>query len=125
MQVNRGLFEIAMAEQDLDGSQVCSGLQQMSREAVPQSVRMNVSAEPGTFGGFPARLPHHFAADWPLARMPAVAGEQPGLRPSPEATPILTKCIQQDRAQHHIAIFTALSTPDMNDHSLTINIADL
>ena len=35
MQVNRGLFEIAMAEQDLNGSQVCSGLRQMSRETVP------------------------------------------------------------------------------------------
>src|SRR3954447_22724033 len=73
MQINRGLFEIAMAEQDLDRSQVCSGLQQMSSEAVSQSVRMNLSAEPGTFGGFPARLPHYFAADWPLACMPAVA----------------------------------------------------
>src|SRR3954447_20519729 len=75
MQVNRGLFEIAMAKQDLNGSQVCSGLQQMRSEAVAQSVRMNVSAEPGTFGGFPACLPHHFGGDWPLARMPAVTGE--------------------------------------------------
>jgi hypothetical protein len=64
-----------MAKQDLNGSQVCSGLQQMRSEAVPQSVRMNVSAEPGTFGCFPACLLHHFGGDWPLARMPAVTGE--------------------------------------------------
>ena len=97
----------------------------MSRETVPQSVRIYVNAEPRTFGSFPVCLPHHFAADWLFARMPAVAGEQPSLRPSSQAAPVLPKCIQQNRAQHHIAIFTAPSAPDMNDHSLTINIADL
>jgi hypothetical protein len=32
-----------MAEQDLDGAQVCASLQQMRGEAVPQGVRMNLA----------------------------------------------------------------------------------
>ena len=33
-------FQVSMAEQDLNRSQVCAGLQQMSGEAVPQDMRM-------------------------------------------------------------------------------------
>jgi hypothetical protein len=35
MQVQRGLFQIAMTEQQLDCSQIGTRLEQMSREAVP------------------------------------------------------------------------------------------
>jgi len=35
MKINRGLFQVAMPEQDLDGSQVRAGFEQMSGEAVP------------------------------------------------------------------------------------------
>ena len=42
MQVDRGLLQVTMTQQQLDGSQVGTSFQQMGREAVPQSVRMNV-----------------------------------------------------------------------------------
>jgi hypothetical protein len=35
VQIDGGLFEIAMAEQDLDGAEVGSGFEQMRRKAVP------------------------------------------------------------------------------------------
>ena len=48
MQIYGSDFEVAMAEQDLDRTQVRSGLKQMCRETMPQSVRMDVPVvEPG------------------------------------------------------------------------------
>jgi hypothetical protein len=38
MEINRGLFQIMVAEQELNGSQVRTGFQQMSGEAVTQGV---------------------------------------------------------------------------------------
>jgi len=51
MEINRRFFQIAMAQQDLNGSEVRAGFQQMSREAVSQSVRMD-SFKPGACSGF-------------------------------------------------------------------------
>ncbi len=42
VQIDRGLFKISMAEQDLDGAEICSCFKQMSREAVSQGMRMDV-----------------------------------------------------------------------------------
>jgi hypothetical protein len=36
VQIDGGLFEIAMSEQDLDGAKVGSGFEQMRSKAVPQ-----------------------------------------------------------------------------------------
>ena len=38
MEIDRGLFQIAMAEQNLDGPQVRAGFEQVSGEAVPQGI---------------------------------------------------------------------------------------
>jgi hypothetical protein len=35
VQVDGGFFQIAMAQQDLDGAQIRAGFQQMSGEAMP------------------------------------------------------------------------------------------
>ena len=56
VQIDRGLFEIAMPEQDLDGAEVSSGFQQMRRETVAQGMRMDAlvlkpSAERGLLAG--------------------------------------------------------------------------
>ena len=40
VQVAAGGLQIRMAEQQLNGAQVCAGFKQMSREAVPQGVIM-------------------------------------------------------------------------------------
>jgi hypothetical protein len=40
VQVNRGLFQIVVTEEHLDGAQVRTRFEQMSGEAMPQSVRV-------------------------------------------------------------------------------------
>ena len=42
MEIDGGLFQIAMAQQDLDGPQIRSVFQQVSGEAVTQGVRMDL-----------------------------------------------------------------------------------
>ena len=42
VEIDRGLFEVTMPEQDLDGAQVGSGFEQVRREAMAQRVRMNM-----------------------------------------------------------------------------------
>jgi hypothetical protein len=42
VQVNRGLFQIAMAEQHLDRAKVRASFEEMSCEAVPERMRMDV-----------------------------------------------------------------------------------
>ena len=45
VQVERGLFQVAMAQQHLDGAQIGAVFEQMSGEAVPQGMRMDLISE--------------------------------------------------------------------------------
>ena len=51
MQIDGRYFEVAMAKQYLDGAQVGAGFKKMCREAMSQSVRVDVPViEAGSFG---------------------------------------------------------------------------
>jgi hypothetical protein len=51
MQVDRSYFEIAMAEQYLNGAQIGSGFEKVSRKTMAQSMGMNTPViEPSAFG---------------------------------------------------------------------------
>ena len=64
VQIKRGLFEIAMSEQNLDRAEVRAGFEQMRRETVPQGVRMDVlMLQTGANSGLPARCPQHLGRD--------------------------------------------------------------
>jgi hypothetical protein len=50
MQVYGSDFEVAMAEQDLNGAQVGAGFEKMCGETMPQGMRMNLPViEAGSF----------------------------------------------------------------------------
>src|SRR5579863_1031813 len=125
MEVNRGFLQIAMTEQNLNGAQIRSGFEQVRCETVPQGVRMNLKAQPGPFGCFSASLPDHFRVDGRLPGVPSVAGEQPDLRSSPKSAPEGSEFLQQLRTEHDISIFAALAALHVNDHPLTVDVADL
>ena len=58
MQIDGRYFEVAMAEQYLDGAQIGSSFKKVSREAMPQSVRMDAPViEACAFGGDLAGAP--------------------------------------------------------------------
>ena len=80
MEIDGGLFQVAMAEQKLNGAQIGAGLEQMRGKAVPQRVRVDVFADAGAFGGFAAGMPHDLGRDGLVGGVPALP---PGTARSP------------------------------------------
>jgi hypothetical protein len=74
MQVNRGLFEAAVAEKYLNGAQVSAGLKQMSGEAVTKGMRMQWFPDIGPLGGLAAGVPDDLVVDGMFGRMPLAPG---------------------------------------------------
>src|SRR5215470_7791281 len=61
MQIDRRFLQVAMPQQHLDGAQVGPGFEQMSGEAVAQSVGMDVFVlKAGAFGRLPTGNPENF-----------------------------------------------------------------
>src|SRR5271163_19883 len=115
-----------MSKQHLDRAQIGTGLQQMRRETMTQGMWMNLlmlqtSAECSLLAGSPEHLGGYRMA----CRVPAVAGEQPVRGFVPEPAPVDTECLQQCRAQHHVAVLASLAAPDVDDHPLTVDVGDL
>ena len=126
MQIDRRFLQVAMPQQHLDGAQVGTGFEQMRGKAVAQSVGMDVLVlKTGAFGGLLTGVPENLGGDRMTRRMPSVAGKQPvgGLALQP--APVDAQCIEQLRAEHDIAVLASLASPDMNDHPLAVDIADL
>jgi len=114
-----------VAQQQLDCAQVGSGFEQMSGKAVPQSVRMKLFLDAGSVCGLLAGLPDHIGVDRLIPSVPAVAGKQPYAGLATQTAPVLAQRLQQLRAEHYIAVFSALSTLNVDDHALTVDVADL
>ena len=115
-----------MPEQHLNGAQVGTGFEQMRGKAVAQSMGMDVLAfKPSALCGVLTGSPQDLGGDRITCGMPSIAGKQPGRWLVPEPAPIDAQCIEQLRAEHDIPVLASLTDPDMNDHPLAVNIADL
>ena len=89
MEISGGLFQVHMAHQELNRSQVSSGFQQGCREVVPESVRANPLFDSGPFCGFAADVLDGVIRNRLLyPAMSCSAGKQEDLRPLP--SPVLT-----------------------------------
>src|SRR5207245_9853196 len=96
----------------------------MRREAMPERMRAELLLNAGASGGRTADVPHRFVGDGLFdAGIAHLAGEQidAGLLP----TPVLAQGFEQLGGQRHVAIALALTTTDMNDHALALEIAHL
>src|SRR5437660_4854982 len=126
MQIDRRLLQVAMPEQHLSGAQVGTGFEQMRGKAVAQRVGMNVPVfKPSALCGVPTGSPQDLGGDRITCGMPSVAGKQPVRWLVPEPAPIDTQRIEQLRAEHDIAVLATFAAPDMDDHPLAVDIADL
>src|SRR5208337_4033369 len=124
MQVDGGLFQIAMAQQDLNGAEIGTRFEQMSGEAVAQRVRMNSFLEVRALGGFMTRMPNGFRIDGLATVMVAVAWKQPDAWFSSQAVPVLAQFFEQLGAEQHIAISAPFAALDVNDHALAVDVGD-
>jgi hypothetical protein len=78
VQVNRGLFEVTMSQQHLDGAQIGSAFEHVRGKAMTQSVGMDVPVlKTGSFGGVPAGQPDNLGVDGMARGAPASTGKQP------------------------------------------------
>src|SRR5215472_2971237 len=85
MQVDRGLFQVTMTQQQLYGSQVGASLEQMCREAATQGMGMDVFVlQPGALCSALASRPKNLRGDRVVCRVPSVSGKQPGRRFAPQ-----------------------------------------
>ena len=126
MQIDRCLLQVAMAQQYLDGAQVGAGFEQMCGKAVAQRVRMDVLVlKTGAFGGLLTGMPDDLGGDRMTRRVPSVAGKQPVGGLAPQSAPVDAQFLEQLRAEHDIAVLASLAAPDMDDHPLAVDIADL
>ena len=73
MQVDGGLSQIAMAEQDLNRAEIRARFEEMRGEAVTQSVGVQIFRDARSLCSFLARMPNCFCIDGPITAVVAVA----------------------------------------------------
>jgi chorismate synthase len=75
VEIDGGLFQIVMAQQDLNGVQVGTRFQQVGGEAVAEHVGINFLFNAGTAGGVLAGVARGLGIDGLIAAVPAIAGK--------------------------------------------------
>src|ERR1700721_2723144 len=102
-----------MAEQELNGANICTLLQEMYGEGMAQRMRRDGFGNLTSGVGFLTCLLHRIPGDvpaWPFAH------KEPVLRSF--HTPPTPQDLQQFGRQHYVAIFLALALLDAQDHAL-------
>ena len=88
-------------------------------------MRMDVFVfQAGTLCGAIASCPKNLGRDRTRARVPRVTGKQPVRRLSLQPAPVDAKRIEQPQTEHDVTVLAALSATDVNNHALTVDIAD-
>ena len=123
MQVAAGCFQIRMAKQKLNGSQIGARFKEMGGKAVAKRVRMNMLLQAGALCSVFDCVEDAFGAHRHIGRVsPASTGEQVGFGLEVCRTPILAKLFEQPRAEHDVTILIALALVDVNQHAGTVDI---
>src|SRR5271167_4003203 len=79
----------------------------------------------GALSGVLTGSPEDLGGDGITCGMPPVAGKQPLCRLASEPAPVSAQRFEKLRAQHDVSIQASLASPDMDNHALTVDIADL
>ncbi len=124
MEIAGRFFQIVMAQQNLNGVQVGAGFQHVRGEAVPEHVGIYLFLNPGTAGGVLAGVTRRFRIQGLIPTMPTVSGEEPNGFFA-QAPPVCTEFLEQNGAEHHVAVFATLAALDVNHHPSAVNVADL
>src|SRR5271157_894675 len=87
---------------------------------------MNVLvSQAGALSGILTGCPENLGGNGITCGMPSVAGKQPLCRLASEPAPVSAQRFEKLRAQHDVSVQAALASPDVNDHALAVDIADL
>ena len=83
---------------------------------------MDLISESRACRSLSASRPDHLRGDGLVAGVPAIAGKQPDFWFPSQSAHVGPKLLQEFRTEHDIAVFAALSSLDVYDHPLTINV---
>lgn len=72
----------------------------------------------GTAGGILAGMSWSLGVNGVVTVVPTITGKQPDAGFFAQVTPVRTEFVEQNGAEHHIAIFATLAALDMNHHVL-------
>ena len=122
--VDHGLAQVGVAEEQLDRAQVGAGLQQMGGEAMAQRMRMQRLVDAGALGGFTTGVPDDLVADGVIGGVPAAAGEQPNGRFAGQPAIMGAQFVEQMGAEHDVAVLAAFAVLDMHHHARRVDIGE-
>ena len=97
MEITGGLFQIVMAQQNLDRVQVGTGFQQVCGEAVTEHVGINSLLNAGAAGGVLAGVARRFDVDGLIASVPGIARKQPGTGLFAQTPPVGSEFLGAER----------------------------
>src|SRR5229473_7201200 len=95
MQIDGGFFEITMAQQHLDGTQIRARFEQMRGKAVSQRMRMHTIRKASPPRSSFASMVDHLGSDGLIAGMTTLARKQPHARFSSQPVPVLPEFVEQ------------------------------
>jgi len=104
--------------------QVGAGFEQVGGEAMAEHVGIDTFLNPGAAGGFDASVVGRLVIHGVISTVPAVAGKKPD-RLLAQTSPVSAQFLEQDRAEHDVAVLMAFAVLNVHDHASAIDVADL
>src|SRR5208282_2121414 len=122
MQVDGGLFQIAMAQQDLNSAQIRARFEQMRGETVAQRVWVDDFLEGGLLSCSFAGMVDRLGRDGPITVTTMPARKQPYTELWSQTAPVLAEFVEQHWTEHYVPVFAAFAAPDVNHHALAVDV---
>jgi hypothetical protein len=105
-----------MAKQQLDGTEIGAGLEQMNGKCMTQGVRRDRFGDAGLVPHGPAGVLHRGGRDRLTGQ---IAGEQPLLRTN--GAVVVSEDVQQPGREHHVAVFPPFALLHADGHALAVD----
>jgi len=103
---------------------VSAGFEQVRGETMAEHVGIDTFLNSGAAGGLQASGGGGLVIHGVIAAVPAVAEKEPeGLLAY--ASPVSAQFLEQDGAEHDVAVLLAFAAWNVHDHASTIDVADL
>jgi hypothetical protein len=109
-----------MAEQQLNGTNVGSGFQQMHCERVAHGMRADRFTDAGDMAGLLTDTVDSISGDWLAGD---ITFEKPLFRS--DCPPVVAEDFQQPGREHDVPVFLSLAQFHMNDHPLAVEVVRL
>jgi hypothetical protein len=104
--------------------QVGASLEQVRGEAMAEHVGIDTFFNPGTAGRLDTGVIGRLVIHGVISAVPGIAGKQPD-RLFAQTSPVSPQFLEQDRAEHDVAVLVTLAVLNVHDHASAIDVADL